>query len=264
MSQHFEEEPHNAITDSGIARVIPCKKLEAGDPLKWLALGFRDLLKAPILTVFFGVFFALIPWLITYAVALTGWHLVILPAMVCFMLIGPFLAAGLYDISWELEKGHTPSLWHAVKAVKRNAVNEWGFGILLTVLMIFWLRVASMIHALYPAYLGDNLEELLPFLALGSVVGAAFTAIVFFLSAFTQPILIERKVDLATAVLTSVNAVWLNKGPMFIWAMIIFTAVVIGFLTGFIGFILLMPLIGYATWHGYIDTIEVKRARKYE
>ncbi|MFA3790305.1 DUF2189 domain-containing protein [Aliiglaciecola sp. SL4] len=264
MSQHFQEEPHNAITDSSIARVIPCKELALTDPFKWLALGFRDLLRAPILTVFFGVFFALIPWLITYLVALTGWHLVILPAMVCFMLIGPFLAAALYDISWEFGKGHKPTLWHAVKAVKRNAVNEWGFGILLMVLMIFWLRVASMIHALYPSYLGDNLEELLPFLVLGTVVGAVFTGIVFLLSAFTQPILMERKVDLATAVLTSVNAVWLNKGAMFVWAMIIFVAVVIGFLTGFVGFVLLMPLIGYATWHGYIETIETKRERKFE
>ncbi len=264
MSEHFEQEPHNAITDSGIARVIPCKKLEMKDPLKWLALGLRDLLRAPFLTVFFGLFFAAIPWFITYLVALTGWHLVILPAMVCFMLIGPFLAAGLYDISWELEKGHKPSLWHSIKAVSRNAVNEWGFGIMLMVLMIFWLRVASMIHALYPSYYGDNLEELLPFLILGTVVGAIFTAIVFFLSAFTQPILMERKVDMATAVLTSVNAVWLNKGPMLFWGGIIVTTVFIGFITGFVGFIFLMPLIGYATWHGYIDAIETKRERKFE
>ncbi|MCC2615651.1 DUF2189 domain-containing protein [Aestuariibacter halophilus] len=264
MSHHFKEEPHNAITDSGIARVIPCKELDIGDPLKWLSLGLRDLFRAPLLTVFFGIIFAAIPWFITYLVTLTGWHLVILPAMVCFMLIGPFLAAGLYDVSWELEKGHKPSLWHSVKAIKRNAVNEWGFGIMLMVLMIFWLRVASMIHALYPSYLSDSLEELMPFLALGTVVGAIFTTIVFFLSAFTQPILMERKVDLGTAVLTSVNAVWLNKGPMFIWAAIIFTAVVFGFLTGFIGFIFLMPLIGYGTWHAYIDTIETKRERQYE
>jgi uncharacterized membrane protein len=264
MSEHFKEEQHNAITDSGIARVIPCKKLEMGDPLKWLSLGLRDLLKAPVLTVFFGVFFAATPWVITLLVRMTGWHLVILPAMVCFMLIGPFLAAALYDISWEFEKGHKPSIWHAVKAIKRNAVNNWGFGIMLMVLMIFWLRVASMIHALYPPYMGENFEELLPFLVLGTIVGAIFTAIVFLLSAFTQPILMERRVDLATAVLTSVNAVWLNKAPMFVWAMIIFSTVVLGFLTGFIGFILLMPLIGYATWHAYIDTIEIKVERKYK
>ncbi|MBT1065056.1 DUF2189 domain-containing protein [Bowmanella sp. Y26] len=264
MSHSFKETPHNAITDSGIARVIPCKELDLGDPLKWLALGWRDLMRAPLLTAFYGVIFTAIPWLITYMVALTGWHLIILPSIVCFMLIGPFLAAGLYDVSWELEKGHSPSLWHSIKAIKRNAVNEWGLGILLLVLMIFWLRVASLIHALYPPYLEENLENLLPFLALGTVVGAGFTMLVFFISAFTQPILMERRVNLATAVLTSMNAVWVNKVPMMIWALIIATAVGIGFVTGFAAFIILMPLIGYATWHGYIDTIELKRERHYE
>lgn len=264
MSHSFKETPHNAITDSGIARVIPCKELDLGDPLKWLALGWRDIMRAPLLTAFYGVIFTAIPWLITYMVALTGWHLVILPSIVCFMLIGPFLAAGLYDVSWELEKGHSPSLWHSIKAIKRNAVNEWGLGILLLVLMIFWLRVASIIHALYPPYLEENLENLLPFLALGTVVGAGFTMLVFFIGVFTQPILMERRVNLATAVLTSMNAVWVNKTPMMVWALIIASAVGIGFVTGFAAFIILMPLIGYATWHGYIDTIELKRERHYE
>jgi len=264
MSHSFKEAPHNAITDSGIARVIPCKELDTGDPLKWLTLGLKDWVKAPALSLIFGLVFAAVPWFITYLVSLTGWHLIIMPAIVCFMLIGPFLAASLYDISWELEKGHNPSFLHCLKAVKRNAVNEWGFGILLMMLMIFWLRVASLIHALYPPYLDESLENLMPFLAVGTVVGAGFAMLVFFISAFTQPILMERKVDLATAVLTTMNAIWVNKVPMAIWALIIATSVGIGFVTGFVGFVFLMPLIGYATWHGYIDTIELKRERAYE
>ena len=137
-------------------------------------------------------------------------------------------------------------------------------GILLMILMIFWLRVASLIHALYPPYLDDNFINLLPFLAVGTLVGAAFTLLVFFLIAFTQPILMERKVDLATALLTNMNAIWTNKAPMMLWAFIIFMSVLIGFATWFVGFIFLMPLIGYATWHGYIDTIEIKRERTFE
>lgn len=264
MSHSFKEPPHNAITDSGIARVIPCRQLSGGDPLKWLALAARDMKRAPVHTFVYGVLFALVPLLITYLVAMTGWHLIIMPAMVCFMLIGPFLAAGLYDVSWELEKGHRPSFGHSLKAIKRNAVNGWGFAVVLMILMIFWLRVASLIHALYPPYLDETLSDLWPFLILGTVVGAFFAVLLLFISAFTQPILMERKVDLATALLTSVNAVWLNKGPMLLWAGIIFFTVALGFITGFIGFVVLMPLLGYATWHAYIDTIETKRARRYE
>ena len=264
MSHHFKETPENAITQSGIARVIPCKELDIGDPIKWLSLGLRDAMRTPILTAVYGVMFAVIPWFIMYLVEMTGWHLVIMPAIVCFMLIGPFLAAGLYDVSWELEKGHKPTFMHSLRAMRRNAVNEWGFGILLMVMMIFWLRVASLIHALYPSNIETTLESLMPFLVLGSIVGAGFTLAMLFVTAFTQPILMERKVDLATALLTSVNAVWVNKVPMLIWGAIIFTAVAIGFVTGFVGFIILMPLIGYASWHAYIDAISTKRVRKYD
>ncbi len=264
MSHSFKEQPHNAITDSNIARVIPCKELEMSDPWKWLRLGAQDMAKAPLLTFFFGVLFAALVYIIQFLVEQSGWHLVIMPALVCFMLIGPFLAAGLYDVSWELEKGHTPTLWHSVKAITRNAVNEWAFGILLMVLMIFWLRVASLIHALYPPYIDENFESLLPFLTLGTIVGAAFTLLVFFISAFTQPILMERKVDLATAVLTSMNAVWVNKKVMFMWAFVILALVLAGYATFFVGYIIFMPLLGYASWHAYIDTIETKRKRKYE
>jgi uncharacterized membrane protein len=264
MSKQFEKVPETAIAASGISRVIPCKELEIGDPIKWLSLALQDWQRAPAISLFYGVIFAFIPWVITYWVALTGWHLVIMPAIVCFMLIGPFLAAGLYDVSWEIEKQHQPTLWHSLKAIKRNTVNEWAFGVMLMLFMVFWLRIASLIHALYPAYLDPNFANLLPFLALGTVVGVVFTVFTFFITAFTQPILMERQVDLATAVLTSMNAVWLNKVPMLVWSGIIFSAVAIGFVTGFLAFIFLMPLIGYASWHAYIDTIETKRERHYE
>lgn len=264
MSYSFQEKPSNAISRSRIARVIGCKALEFSDIGKWLRLAVRDMQRAPLLTFIFGLIFTLIPWAITYFVSLTGWHLVIMPAVVCFVLIGPFLAAGMYDVSWELEKGHKPSFSHCFKAILRNNVNEWAFGVLLLMLMIFWLRVASLIHALYPQYVDDDFVNLIPFLTLGTLAGAFFTLVVFSISAFTQPILMERRVDLMTAVLTSVNAVWVNKAVMLAWAMVIVASVVVGFATLFLGFMVLMPLMGYASWHAYIDTIETKRARRYE
>lgn len=261
---HTMRKEENALHDNELGRVIPCNALDWSDPFNWLRLGLLDMTKAPLVTLFYGVIFTLVPIGIMYLVSLTENHLVIAPAIVCFMLIGPFLAAGLYDVSWEFEKGHKPSLWHSIKAMSRNNVHEWAFAILLLVIMIFWLRIASLIHALYPPYISDDFSELLPFLALGTAVGALLSAFVFTISAFTQPILVERKVDLMTAVLTSVNAVWSNKGVMMVWAGIIGVGVVIGFLTQFIAFLVIMPLLAFATWHGYIATVTTKRKRKFE
>lgn len=261
---HTMRKEENALHDNAFGRVIPANALDISDPIKWLSLGARDLAKAPMISLFYGIIFTLIPIGITYLVSLTENHLVIAPALICFMFLGPFLAAGLYDVSWEFEKGHSPTLWHSIKAMHRNTVQEWAFGFMLVVMMIFWLRVASLLHALYPPYIGDDMSELIPFLALGTAIGAVLAWVVFMFAAFTQPILVERKVDLMTAVLTSVNAVWSNKKVMAIWALIIFGFCAIGFFTYFFAFIVLMPLLGFASWHAYIDTITTKRKRHYE
>ncbi len=260
---HTMRKEENALHDNELGRVIPCNELDWSDPFNWLKLAMLDLTRAPLVTLFYGIIFTLLPMAIVYAVSLMENHLVIAPALVCFMLIGPFLAAGLYDASWEFGKGHKPSLWHSIKAMHRNSVHEWAFAVLLLVIMIFWLRIASLIHAFYPVYISDDYSELIPFLAVGTSVGALLALFVFTISAFTQPILIERKVDLMTAVLSSINAVWSNKGVMLLWAGIIFVGVLIGFLTNFIAFIVIMPLLGFATWHGYLDTITTKRKRNF-
>ena len=90
------------------------------------------------------------------------------------------------------------------------------------------------------------------------------TAVVFSISVFSLPVLMERKVDLMTAIFTSWNAVRENTGPMLVWALVIFFGVLIGFATAGIALVYIMPILGYATWHGYINTVMTKRERNYE
>ena len=75
MTKQFEETPDSVIEKSGISRVIPCREIELSDPIKWLSLGVQDFRAAPMLSIFYGLLFALIPWTITYLVAMTGWHI---------------------------------------------------------------------------------------------------------------------------------------------------------------------------------------------
>ncbi|MFT5994777.1 MAG: putative membrane protein, partial [Glaciecola sp.] len=165
----IEKSKENAIENSGIARVIPSAKLDKFACFNWIALGIKDFKRAKVISLFYGFIFTLIPVGIYFLVkAASGFYLVIFPAMICFMLLGPYLAAGLYDVSWQFEKQRKPSLRHSLKAMSRNAVNEWAFGIMLMVLMIFWLRVASIIHALYPSYLDPTFFNIWPFLTLGT------------------------------------------------------------------------------------------------
>jgi len=246
------------------ARCIACNKVDTFAPLHWLALAVKDFTRAPLLSLIYGLIFSLIPVIILYIVYYSGTHLVILPAAVAFALIGPAFAVGLYDIAWELEKKHKPTLKHSLKSMLRNPVGEWGFVIMLMLVMIVWMRLAALIHVLYPHTIDPTLEELSAFLMLGSCIGALMLTSVFAISAFTPQIMMERRVDVMTAVMSSCNAVKENIGAMIVWALCIMFFVVLGFITGAIGFLIIMPLLSFASWHGYIAIINHKTDRGFE
>lgn len=240
------------------ARTIPCEPLKISAPFLWLKQGLQDVFKAPLISLFYGVCFAIAAAGIEWLVYMQGSHLVIFPSLIIYMLIGPFLALGLYDASWQIEKQNNPKLFHSIKAIKRNGVSQWSFAVLLCVAMIFWMRIASLLHALYPEMQGASLQAFLPFLISGSVVGFIFSCLIFSMSAFSIPLMMERRVDMMTAVFTSFNAVKNNLGAMAVWATMIVLGLGFGFITAGIGMIITMPILGFATWHGYRQTISRK------
>ena len=250
--------------DTKFARCLECNKVNTFAAFHWLSLAFKDMARAPMLSLIYGLIFTLIPVAIVYSVVLTDSHLAILPATVAFALIGPVFAVGLYDVAWELEKGHKPTLSHSLKSMFRNPVGEWGFAVLLMVIMIIWMRLAAIVHALYPSHANPTFEELSAFLTIGSIIGGILLVSVFSISAFTPQIMIERRVDIMTAVVSSIHAVKENFAAMLVWSICIFVLVALGFAAGAAGFIIIMPLLSYASWHGYIAVIKTKKERGYE
>ena len=132
------------------------------------------------------------------------------------------------------------------------------YSVILLVIFLLWARAASALHIFFPVEANPDFSELAIFLGIGSAVGSVFAALVFSASAFSLPMMLDRKVDTVTAVLTSAHAVFANKGAMVVWVLIILTALAISFVTAFLGLAVLMPVIGYATWHAYRDTILVE------
>lgn len=267
--QHEHTDDHDSVGQYPEGQALTTKyitsnKIGVFEPYRWLLLAFNDFYKAPVLSLTYGAFFSLIPATILYFAYSTGNWMYLLPAAMAFSLIGPAFASGLYDIAWELEKGHKPTLRHSLKSLWRNPVGEWAFAVILLILMLAWMRLAGLIYALYPAHADPTFSDMSAFLMLGTLVGAAMTGIGFAISAFTPQILLERKVDVMTAVVSSVNAVRNNAAPMLFWAACVFSLVVIGFLFQAVAFLILMPILSYASWHGYIAVIKTKRGRKFE
>ncbi|MFP4208294.1 MAG: DUF2189 domain-containing protein [Wenzhouxiangella sp.] len=105
-------------------------------------------------------------------------------------------------------------------------------------------------------WLSPGWRELALFLGIGSAVGALFCLVIFTASAFSLPMLMERRVDAVTAIITSANAVLRNKPAMAVWATIIVSGVLAGILTAWLAFFVVLPVIGHATWHAYRETID--------
>jgi uncharacterized membrane protein len=126
----------------------------------------------------------------------------------------------------------------------------------LLVVGLLWLRAGSGVQVFHPANVQASTAEMLKFLAIGSAVGSVFALLAFAASAFALPMLLDRRTDGMTAVVTSVNTVLRNKPAMLVWIALILAAVLVGFATAFIGLAVLMPLIGHATWHGYREAVD--------
>ncbi len=249
--------PHDEAADEGHSTPIPgINRLSLSDPFRWLQLGWQDMRRAPVPSLAYGLFLVVFSYVVTYLVLNTGDYILLFSLVTGFVLLGPALAFGLYEISRQLQEGRTPRIGHCLRECGRNLGNELVFALVLVVILLVWARAASMVHVFFPAYGEPTLEELVSFLTVGSLVGAVFATLVFSVSAFSLPMMMDRDADVITTILTSMRAVFSNKGPMLVWALIIVLCVVVGVATAYLGFLVLLPLIGHATWHGYQATIQ--------
>jgi uncharacterized membrane protein len=233
------------------ANILPLKA-----PIEWLRMGYADMKKAPGVSLTYGLALTALSLLI----ALSQWEFgtlgLYLGMATGFLLIGPVLAIGIYSISCQIEQGRQPVLGYCLREGGSHIKDMLIFSFMLLVVFMLWARAATALHIFFPDRADYHLADLALFLGVGTIIGAVFTSVVFTISAFSLPMLMDRKTDAVTAVVTSVNAVLRNKRTMLLWAGIIVVSVIIGFATFFIGFIFIMPLIGHATWHGYKATID--------
>lgn len=234
----------------------PCKDLSAKAPLNWVKLGWQDVKRAPKQSIGFGALLVVLSYLVAgLAISFGNW--VVLIAMLSgFVFVGPIIALTFYDISQRLQEGKTPTMGGALRASLKHVGNHMVFAVILMVIFLVWARAASMTHVFFPALASPKLADLALFLGIGSAIGSVFATVVFCVSAFSLPMIIDRDADMVTAVVTSFNAVLRNKPAMVVWVLLIVAAVGIGIVTAFIGLAVTLPLIGHATWHAYQETID--------
>jgi len=182
----------------------PLQRLALLAPLQWLQLGWQDLRRAPGIGAFFGACFALMG----AAVLLVFRHAPIYTLALCagFLLLGPLLCLGLYQVSLRLERGERPSIEDALGAWVANVKQIAIFGFVLLILEMLWGRAALVVFAVsfngMPDFAG-SLHKLLSadnlgFIAAYLTVGALFAGLIFAVSVIAMPLLLDRDTDLTS------------------------------------------------------------------
>lgn len=246
-----------AATDpSQLPFMAPCRQLGAAAPATWLRKGWADFRAAPAQSLAYGAAITLISWLVTGIGLKFGSYWSALILLSGFVFVAPLLALGLYSISRQLGEGAVPSLARSVDSMRKSMGTAMVYALGLLVLFLVWARAGSMVHVFFPPNANPTWVDLATFLGVGSAVGSVFSLLAFMFSAFSLPMICDRDTDAVTAIVTSVNAVLRNKPAMAVWVLIIVVLTAIGFATAMIGLAVVIPLLGYATWHAYEDTID--------
>ena len=183
-----------------------------------------------------------------------------------FLLVAPFLAIALYALSRQLDSGETIDSASALFAGRVNAGSIALFGLMLTLALILWERLAAIIFALFFGGTVPDLSRVasevllsgqyLPLAFAFAGTGALLAAAVFVFSVVSTPLLLDRPVDAVTACLTSLRCCLRNPAAMLLWAALIAAFMVIGFATFMLGMVVLFPWLGHASWRAYRDLVE--------
>ena len=247
----------------GTAVIPEVKKVTFGDLRSAFWSGLKDFLRAPQYGLFFGGVYAIGGLILMYAVAVIGVFWLAYPLVIGFALIGPFIATGLYEVSRRLEKDE-PLIWSGVLGVIAEQKNRELGWMAFVMLFIFWVWMYQA-RTIFAVFFGSSgfasidgfvtavftTPTGLTFLAVGNLVGAIVSIVLFTLTVISCPLLLDRDVDFVTAMVASIRTVLKSPIAMIGWGVFVVLSVIASALPAFLGLLVVLPVLGHATWHLY-------------
>jgi uncharacterized membrane protein len=253
-----------SIDSSGPTLALPhVVHVEPLRPFVWLRRGWEDVTQNPGPSLAHGLLLVALGWLVLF---MSSTHIDLFAAAVSgFLLVGPVFGAGFYALSRLRAAGQPATFDASVDGAVKNGKPLVYLGSVLAVLAIAWVWLSG---SLFERTFGENLPSVSEgsyqtifdwtytgFLLTYMSTGAVLALVAFVLSAVSAPMIFDRAVATKTAMLTSAKAVAGNPSAMLVWAALIAFLTALGFATFLLGLVLILPLLGHATWHAYRDLV---------
>jgi uncharacterized membrane protein len=249
--------------------------IDGKQPLYWLYLGLKDICHSPWLSLAHGLIMAMGGGLITWLAHDQFWLLA--SAVSGFLVVAPVLATSLYAMSRAVERNEAVNLrllfntWTQWQTLQNNEpVSYWclvRFGLLLGLAGTGWVMTSSaLISLLAPVPIHTPMDFIRHVVLnpnsylfeLWLVLGGLMAAPVFASSVVAMPLLLDRQLNTLQAVLTSWKVVLTHPMPMVLWAFLIMGLSMVGILSLFIGLVVIVPMLGHASWHAYRDLVDTR------
>jgi uncharacterized membrane protein len=258
---------HSLPSRSGTAG-IPVRTITGSDLRASLRDGWNDFLAMRGDLIFVGLLYPLIG--IVAATVTLGGALIPLffPIAAGIGLLGPIVAVGFYELARRREQGLDSRWTHFLDVRKRPSADGLAsVTVLLVSIFGLWLIVAASLYvALWglhaPGSMGDFLARLFgtpegwALIIAGNLIGLGFAALVIAISVVSLPMLVDQDVNASTAISTSIRATRANKGMTARWGIIVAALLVLGSIPIFIGLAVVLPWLGYSTWHLYTRLVD--------
>jgi len=246
-----------AVDSSSVAA-----KVGIGEPFRWIQQGINDFRTAPLLSLLYGALFAVLCAALFFATRNAPWFT--LAYLTGLVVVGPFVAAGLYAASRDIERGVRPSITGTLRIMKSRKTHLALFALMLSLVMAAWIRFSALLFAVTTSTLNPTANTYINLLtspdgwitlAFFVGIGLLLVTVVFVLSAVAIPYILDKDVDFISAMSTSYKTVTANPAAMFVWAGAIVLLTAFGIATAFIGLAVVFPVLGYATWHSYRELV---------
>src|SRR5689334_9102478 len=259
----------NILVGAGTRPAQPViRRIGFADLQDALAKGIDDFYAMPTHAMFLCVIYPIVGFLL--ARLAFGYSILPLlyPLASGFALVGPIAALGLYELSRRRETGLPTSATHAFDVLGSSSIGAIAaLALLLLTIFVIWVALANAIYIATfgyatPTSVEGFAQDVLTthagwtLILVGNLVGLLFAILVLSISVVSFPLLLDRDVGAAVALLTSIRAVAANPLAMTVWGLIVGALLLIGSLPFFLGLTVVVPVLGHATWHLYRKVIE--------